>query len=164
MGLNLALVAVEGEAIDRVLETLRGQLDEPEMSLDLLQVDPVVDMGVGQHRGWTVLVDTLMIVLAQPESIALLSQGGRAYAAIWDSTSDTYGFSAYEDGDVTRELVHQMGEVAVDEGSPLEAEEGLEWEMDPEEALQQLVERTTDIAVLTQDFLEIPMRPFQMAG
>lgn len=107
---------------------------------------------IGRVRPWTVLADPHLFVRhADVDTMAVLSEGGRALGDLVNDISTTYGFWWYVGGAALRTVVYGEGELLEDMGERLPEELGLP---DPTSEVYafELMERLTGLTL--NDLLE----------
>jgi hypothetical protein len=165
MGLNLALLALEGEAERDLLKALRGLLPasraEPLGAVVLAGLDS--RPALGRAGDWTIMVDPLLAVPDQEAVVSAATRRRLGYAFLWAGASGSAGFGVHREGVARRTALFAGGEWALDRGEPLAQERGLDFERDPEEALCRLCERLTGVRMDAPETWELPVRALRPA-
>lgn len=145
MGWNIALAYIEGATVSDLaavgLEPTGERLTGDEVSSSMRREL----IAATSQGGWLVVIDAEMVFPSDDEVIAR-TLGRRVVAALIGSTGDTFSYAVTAADGTRRHLVHSYGEVAVDEGTPLPEEAGLE-RLD-EDSTYDLATRITGIDVM----------------
>ena len=121
MGFSKAIIAIKGNCLDK--------LDEIADSLGYMEDDSFFEELSKTARfdnGWTILPDDEMVVVTEEDLLSELSEelGVEIFSFMVQSTSASYGFSNFNDGE-NRVFWVQDGEIIVDFGDKLKEEKGL---------------------------------------
>lgn len=168
MGWNLAIVhaagpaaTVEGFALEN---GYRPDPDAGEPTFEDLLFGPDDDgdwarppLGITELGAGLLLAARL--ILSHDWAAGLSARKGQATWAVWQSTTDTYGFAHYRDGVVVREVQRSAGEVLHEEGEPLPEERPLRWN-DPARP----PDDEADLFALVEAVTHLPDAPRWLAG
>ncbi len=121
MGLSKAIIAIKGNYLDK-LEKITDILnyDEDDNSFDEFSENATFE------NGWTILLDEEMIFVTEDDLLLELSEEleTEIFSFTIQSTSGTYGFSNFKNGE-SRIFLVQEGEIEEDLGEKLKAEKDL---------------------------------------
>jgi len=140
-GLHFSEIAIQGDHMKDV-DALFSKLEYRVVAMswvtgwtqfnNALDKQPIsktrVRKAVYVSHGWTHIVDPELVIFTEEKILAKESQALHAKIITWlcESTSDTYGFTVYENGRMLRSVLKSRGEIDT-KGNRLAAEHKIVW-------------------------------------
>jgi len=154
-GLHFSEVAIQGDHVkdvEHLFAKLKYRIVRKNWVVGWSQFNSAIDKqpskkdrvrkAVYLSNGWTHIVDPELVMFSEEKVLARESRLLHAKIVTWlsESTSDSYGFSAYENGRLLRAVLNLGGKVEA-RGSRLPAEQQAVWKDAGEDKILEMAKR-----------------------